>query len=157
MRIRSWTACLAVATVAGAAPNASAATITLSEPFAGVVPNDCTGEGFVAQGTVHVKSTDNSSLGGLKFQVETNLAGVKGTGLITGMRYVMTQQTSDMTHADADDAQITNEQTIIMTRQGETATLLTPGDDFQLHVITHLTVTNNVAKATKVDLRADCR
>lgn len=157
MSIRSWTACLAVATLAASAPSASAATITTSEPFAGAVPNDCTGEAFLAEGTVHMKSTDNSSLGGLKFQVETNLTGVKGTGLVTGMRYVMNQQSSEMTHADLDDAQMTIEQTIIMTRQAETATLLTAGDDFQLHVITHLTVTNNVAKATKFDLRADCR
>jgi hypothetical protein len=158
MRIRSWTAALAIAIALTAAPAASAETATFSEPFAAEVPNECTGDVFSAVGTVHMKLTSSITLTGLKSQVEMNLTGVQGTTL-TGVRYVMNSQTSDMSHADFDpdgDAQQTTEQTLIMNRQGETGALLT-GDDFQLHVITHLTVTNGVAKATKFDVRGDCR
>ena len=156
MRILSWTTGVAIAIVAATAPTASAAATTFSEPFSGAVPNDCTGEMFFAEGTMHVSVTGSVTLDGFKSHTEMNLTGVKGIGLVSGARYVMNQQSSDMQHADGDDAQQTIEQTIIMNRQGETGALVT-GDDFQLHVIAHLTVTNGVTKATKTDLRADCR
>jgi hypothetical protein len=159
MRIRSWTACMAVVAMATGAASASAATINFDVPVSGAVPNECTGEDVFINGTMHVKQTDNSSLTGLKSQIETNLTGVKGTGLVTGARYVMNDQTSDMQHAEFDpfgNAQITMENSTLMTRQGETGALLT-GDDFRLHVLMHLTVVNGVTKADKSDLRADCR
>lgn len=148
-------AIVAVAVGAGAT-SASAATINEDVPIAGLVPNDCTGEQILIDGTAHLKTTDNSSSDGTKSQVEMNLTGVKGIAMVTGARYVTNSQTSDMLHADLDDAQTTMEQTIILNRQGETGALLT-GDDFRLHVITHLTVTNGVTKASKFELRFDCR
>jgi hypothetical protein len=157
--IRSWTACMAaIALVAGAgAPSASAATINFDVPFSGTVTNDCTGELVAITGTEHFKVTDNSTVTGLKSQIEMNLTGAKGT-TVTGVRYVMNQQTSDMQHAEFDpfgNAQLTLEQTTNLTRQGEDGALVI-GDDFRLHVIAHLTVVNGVPKSERNDVRADC-
>jgi hypothetical protein len=160
MRIRFLTACMAVAamTAGVSAPGAWAATTTFDLPVSGPVFNECTGEWVVIDGTSHNKVTDNTTLAGIKFQVESNLTGVKGT-TATGARYVMNQQSSDMEHAEFDllgDAQVTIEQTINLTRQGDSGALLT-GDDFRLHVLTHLTVVNGATKAANNDIRADCR
>jgi hypothetical protein len=161
MRIRSWTACMAVVAIASGAgaASASAATTTFDVPVSGAVFNDCTAEWVAVTGTQHFKFTNNSSLSGIKSEMESNLIGVKGTGLVTGARYVMNDQTSDMQHAEFDpfgDAQLTMENTTILNRQSETGALLT-GDDFRLYVIAHLTVTNGVTKSDKTDLRAECR
>lgn len=160
MRIRSWMACMAVvaATCSAGAATASAATITFDVPVSGTVLNDCTGEMIAITGTQHFKVTDNSSLTGLKSQMEMNLTGAKGTTM-TGVRYVMNDQISDMQHAEFDpfgDAQLTMENSTILTRQGESGALVT-GDDFRLHVLEHLTVTNGVTKSVNNDLRAECR
>jgi hypothetical protein len=159
MRIRSRTACCiaAVAAACAGATNASAATTNFDVPIAGPVLNECTGEWVVIQGTQHVKVTDNSSLTGLKSQIEMNLTGVKGT-TATGVRYVMNDQTSDMQHADFDpfgNAQLTMEESTLLNRQGESGALLM-GDDFRLHVLAHLTVAHGVVTSQKNDLRADC-
>ena len=163
MRIRLWTACMAiVAVVAGASPaSASAATITFDMPFNEPVTNECTGETLHMKGTAHFKVTDNSSLAGLKSQIEMNTTGVQGT-TVTGVRYVSNDQTSDMQHAEFEpfgNAQITMEQSTILNRQGETGALLIDddGDDSRLHVIVHLTVTNGVTRASKFEVRSDCR
>jgi len=160
MWIRPLAAALTVsAAVFGAcATRASADTITFDVPVSGMVTNACTGEQVVIDGTQHFKVTDNSSLSGIKSEIETNLTGVTGTTL-TGVRYVMNDQTSDMEHADFDptgDAQLTMENTTIMNRQGQTSGLLT-GDDFRLHVLTHLTVVDGVPHADHSDLSSDCR
>ena len=161
MRIRSLTACMAVAAVtAGAgAASASAETITFDTPFSGLVPNECTGELVLVQGTVHTKATGSLSLTGSKSQLETNLTGAKGTGVVSGARYVMNDQVSHMQHAEFDpfgNVQETLENTTNLTRQGESGALMV-GDDFRLHALTHLTVSNGVARSDKIDLRADCR
>lgn len=153
-------AIVAVAAGAGAA-NASAETINEDFPFRGPVPSSCTGETIAMEGTAHLKTTDNSSSDGIKSQIEMNLTGVKGIGMLTGARYVMNSQSSEMAHAELDpdgNAQMTTEQTFILTRQGETGALLTgdellTGDDFRFHVILHLTVTKGVPTAVKTDLR----
>ena len=160
MRIRGMATVLALAaaTAGVGATGASAATINFDVPVTGVVTNDCTGEGVLIDGIQHVKVTDNSSLLSIKSQMETNLTGVKGTTL-TGVRYVMNDQTSDMQHADFDptgNVQMTVEQTTNLTRQREDGGLVN-GDDFRLHVLTHLTVANGVPRADHMDLRADCR
>jgi hypothetical protein len=163
MRLRSAMACVPILVLVlglGAA-RAAADTMTFDTPFEGPVVNDCTGETVVMSGTAHNKVTNNSSTSGIKSQIEYNLTGVQGT-TATGVRYVMNSQTSDIEHADFDpssNAQITMEQTINMIRQGETGTLLTTtGDDFQLHVIEHLTMNaNGVPTSAKDDLNATCR
>jgi hypothetical protein len=161
MRIRSLAACMAVAaaTVGASAASAQAATTTFDLPVSGTVPNDCTGEMVAIDGTSHNKVTDNSSLSGIKYQIEGNLTGVKGTGVLSGARYVMNDQTSDMSHAEFDalgNVQQTMEESTILTRQGESGALVM-GDDFRLHVLVHLTVSNGVMRADGYDLRADCR
>jgi hypothetical protein len=160
MRIRSWTACLAaVAVTAGpGVGNASAETINFDTPVAGPVTSECTGDTFVVNGMAHNKVTTNTSLTGSKSQIEVNLTGVTATTL-TGVRYVMSQQSSDMQHADFDpfgSAQITIEETTNLTRQGEGGALVT-GDDWRLHAVAHFTIVNGVVTADKTDLRADCR
>jgi hypothetical protein len=151
------TAVAALVAVSGAS-SASAATINFDVPINGTVTNDCTGELITISGTQHVKATDNSSLAGIKYQIEMNLTGVKGTTL-TGTRYVMNDQTSDMSHAEFDpfgNVQQTFENTTNLTRQGESGALVT-GDDFRLHALAHLTVSNGVIRSEKTDLNADCR
>jgi hypothetical protein len=161
MRTRACVACMAVVAAAFSvgAGSASAETINFYVPISGTVTNTCTGELVAINGTAHFKETNNSSLAGVKSQIEMNLTGVKGTALVTGARYVMNRQISDTQHAEFDafgNAQITMEQTDILTRQGETGTFLV-GDDFRLHVIAHLTVSKGLPRAQKFDLRADCR
>ena len=158
MRVRSWMACMAIVVVAAGAgaANASAETINEDVLFTGPFTSSCTGETIAMEGTTHIKTTTNSSRDGdTKSQIEMNLTGVRGIGMLTGARYVMNTQSSEMAHAEADpdgNAQMTTEQTIILTRQGETGALLT-GDDFRLHVIFHFTVTKGVPTAVKTDLR----
>ena len=160
-RIRSgMISSLTVVAVAGGvgAANASAATFNFDVPFNAAVTNPCTGEEIVMNGTAHNKVTTNTSLAGdIKYQIEMNLTGVQGTTL-TGVRYVMNDQFSDMQHADADDAQMTLEQSFTLNRQGDTGALPTAlGDDPYFRAISHLTVTNNMPKASKFEVRGDCR
>jgi hypothetical protein len=161
MRTRFLAACMAAGVVAlgAGAASASADTITFDMPFSGPVTNDCTGEVIAISGTMHFKQTSNLSLTGSKVQLETNFTGAKGT-TITGVRYVMNDQISDMEHTDFDplgsNQQLTIENSTILTRQGESGALLT-GDDSRLHVLTHATVVDGVAKADKFDLRFDCQ
>jgi hypothetical protein len=161
VRTRACVACMAVVAAAFSvgAGSASAETINFYVPISGTVTNTCTGELVAINGTAHFKETNNSSLAGVKSQIEMNLTGVKGI-TPTGARYVMNQQTSGMQHAEFDpfgNAQLTMEETEILTRQGETGALLI-GDDFRLHVVIHLTVSNGVVRVLKVDPpRADCR
>jgi hypothetical protein len=157
MKTRSCAACLAVAIMAAVAPGASAETTSVSTPFAGELTSSCTGEPFAAQGTMHVKTTADPTAIGLKYQIETNITGVTGRTL-SGVQYVSNDQTSDMTHADSDDAQVTFEQTIVLIRQGETTGLIPgKGDDLQFKLLTHLTVSNGVTRAVSFELRDDCR
>jgi hypothetical protein len=161
MRTRAWIACMAVVAAAFGvgAGNASAATINFYLPVNGAVLNDCTGEEVVINGTMHVKATDNTSPAAIKYQLEANLTGVTGTALVTGARYVMNNQNSDMGHAEFGafgNVQQTIETSTILTRQGETGTFLV-GDDFRLHAIAHLTISKGVPRAEKIELRADCR
>jgi hypothetical protein len=120
--------------------------------------SSCTGDSFVASGTSHFKTTfDPTVVGGLKYQIEINTTGVKGTTL-SGVQYVANDQISEMNHSDADDAQFTSEQTIIMTRQGETAGLAPgTGDDLRFKFLAHLTVTNGTPTANQFEFRSDCR
>jgi hypothetical protein len=145
-------AAVAAATGAGTA-TASAATVTFDVPFTAAITSTCTGELITVQGTTHTKETNNASLSTpLKYQIEINSSGVQGTTL-SGVRYVMNSQYSEMQHADFDDAQGTIEQTINLTRQGES--FLLP-DDLRFHILTHVTIVNGVAKADKFDIRDDC-
>jgi hypothetical protein len=151
-------AVVAAACGVGAA-SASAETINFYLPVSGTVTNDCTGEKVAINGTMHVKATDNTSPAGIKYQLEANLTGVTGTALVTGARYVMNDQTSDMGHAEFGafgNVQQTLETSTVLTRQGETGTFLV-GDDFRLHTIAHLTMSKGVPRAEKFELRADCR
>jgi hypothetical protein len=164
MRTRFLAACMAAGVVAlgAGAASASADTNTFDMPFSGPVTNDCftPGEVIAINGTTHIKQTDNATLDGIKSQIEMNTTGVTGTTVfpVAGVKYVMNDQTSDMLHADLDDAQMTMEQTMILTRQRETTTTLpTGGDDFRLHLLIHLTVVDGVAKADKFDLRSECQ
>ena len=156
MRIRSWTACMAVvaaATGAGAT-TASAATETFDVPYSAAFMSSCTGEFITLAGTTHTKATSNASLSTpIKYQIEINSTGVQGTTL-SGVRYVMNDQYSEMQHADFDDAQGSIEQTINLTRQGDN--FLLP-DDLRFHILTHVTVVNGFAKADKFDIREECR
>jgi len=161
MRTRAWVACMAVVAAACGvgAGTAAAATTTFSVPIAGPVTSSCTGEEFLIDGRMHVKQTDNTSPAGIKYQVEANLTGVTGTALLTGARYVMNDQTSDMGHAEfppGGNVQQTFETSTILTRQGETGALL-KGDDLRLHVLIHLTMSNGLMRADKLELRMDCR
>jgi hypothetical protein len=158
MRIRSWTACLAAValTVGPGVANASAETISFDTPVFGPVTNECTGDTFIVDGMAHNKVTTNSSLTGSKSQIEMNLTGVKAT-TVTGVRYVMNQQSSDMQHADFDpfgNAQITIEETTNLTRQGEDGALVT-GDDWRLHAVAHFTIVNGVVSERRGDVRQD--
>jgi hypothetical protein len=159
MKVRSCLLAIAcMAAVGSGAATASAATITFDVPFSGPVPNDCTGEVMLVTGTTHFKETGSISPSGTRAQLESNLTGAKGTGTLTGARYVMNVQTSDMQHAEFDpfgNAQMTMENTTNLTRLGESGALVT-GDDVRLHVLAHLTISNGVLRAQKFDLRADC-
>jgi hypothetical protein len=160
MRIRSYAASVAIAAVtAGAcASSASAETITFDVPFSGLVPNPCTGELMQVTGTQHFKETGSITLSGSKSQLEMNLTGAKGIGVVTGARYVMNDQTSSMDHAEFDpfgNAQMTMETSTLMNRQGESGALIT-GDDWRLHVLAHLTISNGVTRSNKSDIRGDC-
>lgn len=161
MRTRVFAAYMAAGAVALGAGAASAAadTITFDLPVSGETTSDCTGEVIAINGTMHVKQTNNSALGGIKSQIETNLTGVMGTTVapVAGVKYVMNDQTTDIEHADLDNVQMTVENTTNLIRQRETTTLPTGGDDLRLHAFTHFTVVNGVAKADKIDLRADCQ
>jgi len=150
---------VAAVTAGASASGALAATTTFDLPVSGAVFNDCTAEWVTINGTSHNKVTDNSSLSGIKYQLESNLTGVNGAGTVSGARYVMNDQTSEMQHAEFDpfgNVQQTMEESTTLTRQGESGTLLT-GDDFRLHLLLHLTVSNGVPRADSYELRADCR
>ena len=164
MRTWSWTAGLAVVIMAAAAQSASATATSFDVPLNGPVANECTEEVVVMTGTIHFSESINASPDDSKTHLEMNLVGVKGI-TATGVRYTMSSQTSDTQHADIDpegDALIMSEASTVMNRQGESFTGLMPAgdprlDDYRLHVLMHLTVSNGEVTPRKMELRADCR
>src|SRR4051794_5258166 len=102
-----WAALVAAAAVAAglmAPSSAAATTITGSDPVAGTVTNTCTGEQVVIQGASHFKFTFNDTARGGQIEGEMNLTGVSGTALVSGARYVMNTQESDVSHFSFDPA-----------------------------------------------------
>jgi hypothetical protein len=158
MRLRLWAAGIAVVTLGLGPAAANAETLTEDFPVSAVITSSCTGEMIAIEGTLHFKQTNNSTATGTKSQIEVNATGVKGTTLapVMGVRYVSNEQMSDMQHADLDSAQVTVENTVLLTRAGETGTFL-QGDDLRFHMIAHLTFSNGMMRVEKVDMRDECR
>jgi hypothetical protein len=163
MKIRFLAACLAsiiggAGLVAGSA--SAATTISGSDPFGGTVDNTCTGDMVVVQGTAHFKFTFNSTATGGQTEGEMNLTGVTGTAPLSGARYVMNTQSSDVSHFSFDPLghdveQVEMDQ--ILNRLGNDG-LFVLGDDLYVRVLAHLTVNaNGVPTVDRYDVSGDCR
>jgi hypothetical protein len=163
MKIRSLAACLAsAAAVAGlaAADAAAATTLTGSDPVSGMVTNTCTGDGVLIQGTSHFKFTFNDTSTGGQTEVEMNLTGVSGVAPLSGARYVMNTQSSEVSHFSFDPTghdveQVEMDQ--LLNRQGNDGTFVL-GDDLYVRVLAHLTVNaNGVPTVDRYAVSGDCR
>jgi hypothetical protein len=164
MRIRFWASLAAPAAVAvclGGAPAAIAATtITGSDPVSGTVENTCTGDTVVIQGTSHFKFTFNSTSTGGQTEAEMNLTGVSGTAPLSGARYVMNTQSSEVSHFSFDPTghdveQVEMDQ--LLNRLGNGGQFVL-GDDLYVRVLAHLTVNaNGVPTVDRYSVSGDCR
>jgi len=111
-------------------------------PFTFADFNPCTGEAFSGPGFIHMKIYLTSAPN-FHISIEENLEDVKGVTL-TGVRYVVPEQTSEQLIADQDfaPASVTFEETEQFVRQAEDGTLIM-GDDFYLRMMFHSTVNAN--------------
>jgi hypothetical protein len=145
--------------VLAAGPAAADPAITFDQPISGVVVNSCTGEPVAIEGKLHTKQSGSVTATGIKYQIEMNLAGVKGV-TPAGARYVETTQSTDVSHAEFDpggNVQQNLEMSDHLIRLGEDRSFVM-GDDFYLKVLAHLTVNaNGVPTVSRYDLRSDCR
>lgn len=162
MRSKACAVLVAAITVLGIqATSASADSTSYSMPFTSEATS-CTGEPLLMTGTIHLRTTFNQSTAGtILIGQEANLSGVKGTGMMSGVRYVMNRQFTDFSRSSAVPTggfSSTFEFKELLTRQGESGTLVL-GDDFYARILVHLTANaNGVPTATKVEFpEAECR
>jgi hypothetical protein len=123
--------------------------------------NPCTGEMFVAQGTLTMRSDFRvGSDGRLHETFHFNLHGTTAKGVITGAKYVVQEQVNQGINADADAAPSTQHHIFKQhyVRAGETGELLEE-DDFYLWFHIHLTINSNgVPTSMKLETAEDvCR
>ena len=123
--------------------------------------NPCTGEMFVAQGTLTMRSDFRvGSDGRLHETFHFNLHGTTAKGVITGAKYVVQEQVNEGINADADAAPSTQHHIIKQhyVRSGENDVLF-EDDDFYLWFRIHLTINSNgVPTSMKLETAEDvCR
>lgn len=141
-----------VATALGLAASAGAvdAQMAVTEEFF----NPCTGEMFLAQGTLKVTSEFTIGADGrLHERFHYSLQAMTAKGVISSAKYVVQRQTSEGTNADADSAPSTMH--LIFkehyVRSGENGSLF-EGDDFYVWFHMHMTINSNgVPTAFKID------
>ena len=143
---------LTICAGAGAAETRTA----VSQPFF----NYCTGETFVAEGTLTMRSEFRiGSDGRLHETFHFNLHGMTAKGVITGVKYVVQEQVNQGINADADAAPSTQHHIIKQhyVRSGENDVLF-EDDDFYLWFHIHLTINSNgVPTSMKLETEDVCR
>jgi hypothetical protein len=102
--------------------------------------SDCTGELVLVEGNLHVLVREGTSSGGREHVAEAvHFTGVKGTGLVSGARYVeMDVQNTEANITPVGQQEFTAEGTMNLTRLGEDTTF-GDGDDMLVHLIAHMT------------------
>ena len=149
----------AVAALALPASRADAEPLVLDthQPFTMLFFNPCKGELFAGTGFLHMKTT-LATAPNIHVSVEENFEGVNGVTM-SGIRYVIPQQTSSHTILDSDFVpnNATAEEMLQLIRQAEDGSLIT-GDDFFLRIKLHVTVNaNGDATANFVDVAPVCQ
>jgi hypothetical protein len=128
-------------------------------PLATSTFSDCTDELVLVQGNLHVLVREGTSPSGREHIAEAvHFTGVKGTGLVSGVRYIeMDVQNTQANITPFGQQEFTAERTMNLTRLGEDGTF-GDGDDLRAHVIAYMTFNaNGVPSAEKFDARTECR
>src|SRR5919202_3116631 len=101
--LAAFAASTVVLALCAVAPGTALASTTFNftMPIAGDTFNQCTGETVTLQGTAHFVGTADVTLTGTKTHIEMNTTSLTGT-TPTGVRYVMSEQTSDTDHSSFD-------------------------------------------------------
>jgi hypothetical protein len=129
----------------GATGAGAGTAVDTTAPFAAVEENTCTGEMVALTGGVHLVIGATTSGGGTEqSKLQANLQGVSGTALVTGVKYVAVDSSTQTFVFDSDlmPFHTQYEETAQLVRQGESPGLLNQ-DDFYLHVLAHATVNAN--------------
>jgi hypothetical protein len=108
-----------------------------------LLTNVCTGEAFAASGFSHLRVT-LTLVPNFHASIEQHFEGVRGIAAITGARYVVPFEEAAQAIIDSDAApmSVTRENTLQFIRQAEDGSLVM-GDDFFVHVTSHITVNAN--------------
>jgi hypothetical protein len=147
------TVALAFATSAGA--------VETQTPISQMFFNPCTGETFVAQGTLKMSSDFTIGADGrVHERWHVTLHAMTAKGVITGAKYVVQEAINQGVNTDADGVPSTQRLSFKQhyVRSGESGALV-DDDDFYLWFHIHLTINaNGVPTATKIESAEDtCR
>ena len=121
---------------------AAQATVDTHMPLTAIGANPCTGEDFAGSGFMHVKVFE-SVYPNYHVSMEVNVESFQAI-TPTGVRYVVPEQLSSHTIADADFAPVnaTDEEIAHAIRQGDDESFVA-GDDLYLRVSAHFTYNGN--------------
>ena len=136
---------------------AAQAAVDTHVPISAAVSNPCTGEAVHGSGFLHMKIYEAFDPN-YHVSIEANVESFQGTTL-TGVRYVVPEQLSSHTIADADGLPVnsTVEEIAQLIRQAEDGSLVA-GDDFYFRFSSHYTYNGNGdLTASFSDLTTECR
>ena len=150
---------LALGLLLAMVPPAPAATTYTQEstmPIEFTATDPCTGEPVALSGHVHMGfhlTSDES--GGYHTEFLTELQGVTGRGLLTGMQYVAASETDSAENYLSPGFETTFLQTYVFNRVGADGGALP--DDLLLHLLFHVTVNNEgTVTVQNFDFRTEC-
>jgi hypothetical protein len=157
----SASAVLVASTLALTSAATADTAVTTTVPFTFMGTNPCVVpmEDFVGTGKLHMVMTSNLSAGGMvQSHLQTNLAGLQATAMVSGKKYQVPESSTESYEFDSLDMapfHTTLEFMVQFIRVGEGGTYLV-GDDFYEHYLAHATVNAN-GIVTVDDLTDDVR
>ena len=130
----------------------------LREPVMDTQYNRCVGELVTTTGVLHVVEHTTTTQNGETQSFTLVYQGMTGTGMLTGVRYVVThvENQSSYSSTSPPPIEVTDTRTLVLNRVAPNGTVT--DDDYLLHVTAHLTISASGQVNDKtLDLNDECR
>jgi hypothetical protein len=130
----------------------------LREPAVDTQYNSCVGEFVTTTGMLHVVEHTTTTQNGQTDTYTLVYQGMTGTGMLTGVRYVVTQVLNQSSYSSTSPPPIeaTDTRTLVLNRVAPNGAVT--DDDYLLHVTAHLTISaSGQVNDKSLDLKDECR
>jgi hypothetical protein len=130
----------------------------LREPVIDTQFNRCVDELVTTSGMLHVVKHTTTTQNGQTNTFTLVYQGMTGTGMLTGVRYVVTnvENQSSYSSASPPPIEVTDTRTLVLNRVAPNGTVT--DDDYLLHVTAHVTISaSGQVNDKSLDLKDECR